>query len=221
MAIAILEYNLLHKERFYSEHTTYNRDNPHNQALKTALEIIANVALTSDIVQGAKQLLLYFEDVSSWKDIATNFDQLKLHRKTFDYKDALALAEMIMLNYCPAFRSGQQQVLALLFEMNVLFERFIYKMHKGAEDEFGQNELSVTAQNRQQFWILKTNRLDILISPKRGATVHRVIIDNKWKIADEDNPSDYIKEQTYLCKRIFFCLISLSFFLKPSSNSSA
>ncbi|WP_212005314.1 McrC family protein [Chitinophaga sp. HK235] len=192
-----LKYNILHKEHFFTEHITYSRDNLYNRILKSALEIITNTSLTVDITQDARQLLLYFEDIESWKGIPSDFDKLKFDRKTFAYKDALVLAEMIILNYCPAFKAGQQQVLALLFDMNALFEKFIYKMLKEAEGEFQERELSVTAQNSQLFWAHKTIRPDILIQFRREDIEYRVVIDTKWKIVDENYPSDHDLRQMF------------------------
>ena len=192
-----LQHNLLHKERFFIEHTSYIRDNLYNRILKSALEIVTDISFKSDIVNDAKRLLLYFEDVAPWKGNISDLDKLKLGRKTFVYKDALVLAEMIILNYCPAFKSGQQQVLALLFDMNVLFEKFIYKTLKKMESEFGQSELSVTAQNSQLFWAHKTIRPDILVAFRKGDATQSVIIDTKWKIVDEDYPSDRDLQQMF------------------------
>lgn len=192
-----LKHNLLHKERFFTEHTCYTRDNLYNRILKSALEIVTDISFKSDIVHDAKRLLLYFEDVESWRQDASDFWKLKLDRKTFAYKEALVLAEMIILNYCPALKSGQQQVLALLFDMNVLFEKFIYKTLKHMESEFEESELSVTAQNSQQFWAHKTIRPDILVTFKKGNATQRVIIDTKWKIVDEDYPSDRDLQQMF------------------------
>jgi 5-methylcytosine-specific restriction enzyme subunit McrC len=192
-----LQHNLLHKERFFTEHTSYTRDNLYNRILKSALDIVADISFKSDIVHDAKRLLLYFEDVEPWKQDISDFGKLQLDRKTFVYKDALVLAEMIILNYCPSFKSGQQQVLALLFDMNVLFEKFIYKTLKEMESEFGENDLSVTAQNSQLFWAHKTIRPDILVTFKKGEAIRSVIIDTKWKIVDEDYPSDRDLQQMF------------------------
>ncbi|SKA01174.1 McrC family protein [Sediminibacterium ginsengisoli] len=184
-----LQHNLLHKERLFTEYTSYTKDNLYNRILKSALEIVADISFKSDIVHAAKRLLLYFEDVESWRQDASDFGELKLDRKTFVYKDALVLAEMIILNYCPAFKAGQQQILALLFNMNILFETFIYKILKATEEQFYQNELCVTAQNSRQFWNNHTIRPDILITFKKRNIEQRLIIDTKWKIVNEGYPS--------------------------------
>lgn len=192
-----LQQNILHKERFFTEHTSYTRNNLYNQILKSALEIVTDISLKCDIVHDAKRLLSFFEDVDSCKQDASDFGKLNLDRKTFAYKGALVLAEMIILNYCPAFKSGKQQVLALLFDMNVLFEKVIYRTLKEMENEFWENELTVTAQNSQPFWAHKTIRPDILVTFKKGGSKHSVIIDTKWKIVDEDYPSDRDLQQMF------------------------
>jgi len=201
-----IQYNTIHKERFFTEHTIYDRDNVFNRILKTALEIIQDTTTNSTIKQDAAKQLLYFDGITQWFGKATDFDNIKLDRKTQPYKYALELARMIILNYCPDMRSGTKPVLALLFDMNLLFEKFIYRMLKEEEQNFKSDELIISRQSSQFFWAHKTIRPDIIIdcverrvdkTNNETKVPHRIIVDTKWKIVPSGSPSDIDLKQMY------------------------
>ena len=50
------------------------------------------------------------------------FTRLRYDRSTERYRYAVALARLIILNYQPDVRAGREDVLAILFNMNELFE---------------------------------------------------------------------------------------------------
>lgn len=201
-----IQYNTVHKERFYTEHTVYDRDNIFNCILKKALEIIYDTTTNGSIKQEAAKQLLYFDTITSWHGKASDFDKLKLDRKTQPYKPALELARMIILNYCPDMKSGTKHVLALLFDMNRLFEKFIYRMLKVEEANFKAVKLNITRQNSQPFWEDKSIIPDIVIDFVKtkenddGITSiqsHKIIVDTKWKIVAAGNPADDDLKQMY------------------------
>jgi 5-methylcytosine-specific restriction enzyme subunit McrC len=185
-----LQHNIVHKERFYTEHTTYDRDNLLNQVLKKALDIIRTTSFTTSIRTEAAKSLLYFENIQPWQGKDSDLEKIKLDRKTSPYKHALELGKMIILNYSPDMKSGKQHVVALLFDMNRLFEKFVFRMIKRLEQQFKEYDLLVTAQNSSIFWEYRTIRPDIVLTFKKGNgnRIFKAIIDTKWKIADEGTP---------------------------------
>ena len=191
--------NNVHKERFFTAHTVYDRNNVLNQILNTALQIVAKTTTNSTIKQEAAKNLLFFEGVDQWLGFSLDLEKIKLDRKTKSYEYALELCKMIILNYCPDMKSGTQKVLALLFDMNLLFEKFIYRMLKAEEANFITHKLQISRQSSQIFWGDKTIRPDIVITYHigNGASRNKIIVDTKWKIVDYDNPSDIDLKQMY------------------------
>jgi 5-methylcytosine-specific restriction enzyme subunit McrC len=51
--------------------------------------------------------------------------QLQMDRTTERYRKAIQLVRFIILTYSPDLRSGSEHVIAILFDMNRVFERFI------------------------------------------------------------------------------------------------
>jgi 5-methylcytosine-specific restriction enzyme subunit McrC len=59
------------------------------------------------------------------KEIPINkfhFDKIRENRKTVSYASARQIAQMSILNYSTDIRSGQENMLNLLFDMNKLWE---------------------------------------------------------------------------------------------------
>jgi 5-methylcytosine-specific restriction enzyme subunit McrC len=195
-----VRYNAIHKERFYTEHAVYDKNHACNQVLKKALQIIHDTTFNSSIKQQAASLLLDFEGIKEWQGDEGIWDRITLDRKSLPYQYALDLARMIIFGYCPDFRAGKTAVIALLFDMNILYERYIYRMLKKAEHLFEENQLSVNGQHSMVFWAHKSIRPDIIVSfCKQGDTqVYKTVIDTKWKIVDEGCPSDSDLKQLYV-----------------------
>lgn len=191
--------NNVHKERFFTVHTIYDRNNVLNQILYTALQIVAKTTTNRTIKHEAAKNLLFFEGIDNWLGFSLDLDKIKLDRKTKSYEYALELCKMIILNYSPDMKSGTKKVLALLFDMNQLFEKFIYRMLKAEEVNFISHNLQISRQSSQVFWGHKTIRPDIIItySIDNMTAQSRVIVDTKWKIVDFDNPSDSDLKQMY------------------------
>ena len=191
-----LSKNLLHKERFYSEHTLYDGDNPFNRILKKALTILSKAGSPQHAAQ-ANILLLHFEDVTDQNFDAKAFQRLKYDRNTERYREAVQLAKLIILEYLPDVSYGQENVLAILFDMNILFERFVFAEMRRAQRYFAEYDLNVSAQKSRLFWNGKTLRPDILAEFQKDGSTKRLILDTKWKTLDVPTPSDVDLKQMY------------------------
>lgn len=186
--------NIIHQERFFTEHQVYDSNHLIHQILKKALNILAKIATQPFIIGDCQKSLLYFENI---KDIEVNektFEKIILNRKTEHYKDALFWAKMIILNYSPDLIAGDNNILAILFDMNKLFEKYVFLLFKKWEEEF---QLSISGQTRFQFWENKEIKPDIVIDFKNSSgSRKRIIIDTKWKLL-HSTPADSDLKQIY------------------------
>jgi len=101
---------------------------------------------------------------------------------------------MIILNYRPDIKSGSEHMLALLFDMNKLWEEYIYRMLKRIEDPW----IKVKVQTRKKFWEQRTIRPDIVVSYSANGPEKQYVIDTKWKIIEHANPSDEDLKQMFV-----------------------
>ncbi|MFA0960516.1 McrC family protein [Roseivirga sp. BDSF3-8] len=190
-----LRKNVIHKERFYTEHTVYSADNLYNQVLKKGLEVIKSLPCAPQIKDRAAGLSLYFQSVSTCGTVTEEtFTRLRPTRHTEAYREALAIARLLILNYAPDIKTGTENLLAILFNMNDLWEQYIFRMLHRTRP----TGVMVHAQSSKHFWKaeglqVKTIRPDIVIE-KDGCTW---VIDTKWKRLTFAKPSDNDLKQMY------------------------
>jgi len=190
-----LNQNLVHRERFYVRHTTYDRRHLLHQILYEALLLLERINTHSQLQHRIGRLLLDWPLQDRLKVYPALFERITFNRKTKPYRNALQIAKMLLLNYHPDVSRGQEDVLALMFDMNQLWERFVYvSLRKHAP-----NGVEVHAQNKKVFWLpdygrSSSMRPDILL--KRGSQT--VVLDTKWKRPNGYGPSPDDLRQLYV-----------------------
>jgi 5-methylcytosine-specific restriction enzyme subunit McrC len=190
-----IQQNLIHQERFYTEHQVYDYENLINQILLKGLTILGELTYNSQLVDRIARLKMNFPDIKEISIQKHHFDRIKENRKTTAYNSALQISKMIILNYSPDIRSGQENMLTLLFDMNKLWEEYIYRMLVRTQRE----DVTVSFQNKQKFWEGRTIRPDLVITKGKDEEKETYIIDTKWKVLDVNNPkpSDDDLKQMY------------------------
>ena len=117
-------------------------------------------------------------------------------QKNLKIPNKILNAKMIILNYSPDIRSGQENMLTLLFDINKLWEEYVYRMLLRTKDK----NITVSFQNKQAFWEGRTIRPDLVLSKKDENSVDEIfVIDTKWKVLDANSPkpSDNDLKQMY------------------------
>lgn len=190
-----IQQNLIHQERFYTEHQVYDFENLANQILLKGLSILSEITFNTSLKDKIARLKVNFPDIKEIPIQKSHFDQLKENRKTVAYTHALQIAKMIILNYSPDIRTGQENMLTLLFDMNKLWEEYIYRMLLKANHE----GITVSFQNKQKFWEGRTIRPDIVLIHQTALGKNTYVVDTKWKVLDINNPkpSDDDLKQMY------------------------
>ena len=202
-----LAYNTTHAERFFVRYTTYDRNNLFNQILYKTLRLIRNIN-TSPLLQSDIESL--FIDFPECKDVTASdalFDKIVFDRKTEAYKKAINMARLLLLNYHPDIRRGGYDVLALMFDMNKLWEVYVFKLLK---KELG-NDLRCRDQVKTDFWEPKNGRIkkiipDIMVSDFNDRAI--AIVDTKWKNQHGSSPADDDLKQMFTYNIYKDCLNS-------------
>lgn len=191
--------NLIHKERFYTEHQVYSRDHLINRILLKALNITSFISNNPAIKNKAEKLKLEFEGIQDVNIIATDFEKVNFSINNEHYRQGINLAKMIILNYSPDLKGGHESVLAILFDMNKLYENFIYRQLKKFEKTHNlkvvdkKHNLVIVEKEKQYFWENNYFEPDIIVR-KNDKTV---IIDTKWKVLKNHTPDINDLRQMY------------------------
>jgi 5-methylcytosine-specific restriction enzyme subunit McrC len=173
-----IRQNLIHKERFYTTHLIYDANHKLHQVLSHALEIVGQFTRATRLNDKCRRTKLAFPEVDSIKPSLQLLESIKINRMTAPYERALELAKLIILNYSPDINHGQQKMIALLFDMNVLWEEYVLRALKKHSQNHPEELLEVKGQESKTFYgSQRTIRPDIVLK-KGGETI---VIDTKWK----------------------------------------
>ena len=195
-----LSKNVVHQERFFVRHTVYDHDHLINQILHKTLKLLYRLNVGPVLTSRVGSLLLWFPDLGDLKVTDSTFNKIVLNRKTVSYRTALDISRLLLLNYHPDVSKGGYNVLAIMFDMNQLWETFIYKSLRLESD----GKRSVSPQASRSFWQPKagrksTIRPDVVIS----ADDETIVLDTKWKNLEKGNPSSEDLRQLYVYHEYF------------------
>lgn len=192
-----IQYNAVHQERFYTRHQTYDKNNIYNQILFKTLNTIPKITNNPFLNDRLYNLLFSFPELDNIQVTSTTFSNLVLDRKTNVYEDAISIAAMILLNYRPDIQNGQNNVLAILFDMNDLWEEYVYRQLI----RFCNNSIRIEPQVYKRIWERENNR-KVSKGVKPDIVLHQnlrtLIIDTKWKLPDDDIPNDADLKQMFM-----------------------
>lgn len=194
-----IQQNLIHQERFFVEHQVYDTDHLLHALFKEALGVVSVLSRSNAIGSRAKGLDWAFEHVTDRVFTPYNLERIVLDRKTAPYSRAVQLAKMIVLNHAPDLKGGRMPLIGLLFDMNRLYEEYVFRILKRAarSDEFRALHLRVLNQRSTKFWNKKRIRPDLVLEHGLGEDVVRTIVDTKWKVPPNGKPSDQDLKQMY------------------------
>ena len=190
-----ISQNLVHQERFYIQYTTYDTDHILHSILYKAIKLLGRINTNESLQGPIKSLLLDFPEMSDIKISEATFNKLVLNRKTQGYQKAIEIARLLLLNYHPDVSKGSNHILALMFDMNSLWEQFVYtslRKHKNTE-------ATITAQNTRNFWKPSkgyTSKMKPDIVLNKGKE-NCVVLDTKWKNIQNYNPSSQDLRQMF------------------------
>lgn len=194
--------NLVHAERFYVSHTMFDRDNVYNYILEETLHIIRSLGVSDSLCQSATSLLIDFPECKPVKISENLFLRLQFHRKTERYKTAIQLARIILMNYHPDVKGGSNNVLAIMFDMNHLWENYVYWILRKAARR-SEYKVSVKGQQKALFWQHpeKWNlrlKPDLLLEIEKAGFRKRFVLDTKWKYKSDTSIEDVRQMYAYL-----------------------
>ena len=189
-----IQQNLIHQERFFTHHQVFDHEHLINQILLKALYILNSLAQNSSLKDRTMRNLLNFPEINQIQILPEHFNQIKESRKTKPYKKALEAAKMIILNFSPDIISGQENMLALLFDMNKLWEEYIFHMLLLTNFQ-GYN---IIYQDGKNFWEKRKIKPDFVIEQTLGDDKTSIfLIDTKWRVPDNNEPTDDELKQMY------------------------
>jgi len=195
--------NNTHAERFYVRFNTYDREHPLNRVLYKTLLLISNLSVNQEAIASSKAQLDLLPELNDIKVSDEFFKKINYNRKTEAYRKAINIARLLLLNYHPDLSYGKNNVLALMFDMNDVWESWVTRRLAVVSKKLDKG-LFIRAQAKKIFWTGITGervkqKPDIVIEENENPIF---IIDTKWKIIDRRPSEDDIR-QMFAYNRLF------------------
>jgi 5-methylcytosine-specific restriction enzyme subunit McrC len=193
--------NAVHAERFYIRYTTYNQEHSFNQILYKTLLLLRRINRNPSLHSRIGALLLNFPEMKGIKVDEALFDNLTYNRKTEPYRKAMNIARLLLLNHHPDVTKGRNDVLALMFDMNLLWEKFVL----ASLERFKPLSTTIHSQSSKSFWKPEKGsksrlRPDIVINKDKDDCL---VLDTKWKNLGGSNPSADDLQQLYAYHKFY------------------
>ncbi|WP_435168488.1 McrC family protein [Paenibacillus glycanilyticus] len=216
-----LRKNIFNKSRFFVQHDEYSMHNLINRIIKATVEKLITISKLQTNIKD----LQFFRDLLSEVDakgfVPKEFDKLLIPRTVHQsYYDILEMCKVIWREESPNLSSGKLQGFSLLFDMNVIYERFIQELISDRKfDILPPDTITISNRRGNSKFLFKNEygngifRLlpdNVIYDEKRHGCLK--IIDTKWKllkpsernfgISQSDIYQMYAYAREYSCKKV-------------------
>lgn len=176
-----IKYNTIHKERFFVQYEEFISNRVENRLIKTTLQFLYNKSKLNKNQQRIREFLFVFDDIKVSHNIKTDFSKIKLNRQMKDYEQVLLWCKTFLFENSFSPYKGNDIAFALLFDMNLLFESFVYSYLKKSS-----NFQDIKSQDRTHYLAYENGIGRFRLKPDIVINGGKIIADTKWKILSED-----------------------------------
>lgn len=174
--------NFVHRERSYVAFDSFDADRPENRLIKSALLRLYRQTGSSRNKTDLRTLLNAFGEVRPSEDVSRDFSKLIPDRNMAGYETALAWCRVFLEGRSFTAFSGSETAQALLFPMDVLFERYIAALMR---KKLPPGSFQVSVQDRTCHLFESPSprfqlKPDIVVTRREDRAVF--VCDTKWKL---------------------------------------
>ncbi len=183
-----LKENRVNKTKYYCKYDEFTENNMMNQIFKfvtTTLLQITNYSVNKHLLE---DILSYLSEVDYKHIKIKDFDKIHITRLNKSYEPIINLCRLFIQNSSIEFSSSKIESFIFLFDMNILFEEFIFRFIKKYKSKIKINICENIELVKEQHFIGKLfnkfhMKVDILL---RGEGDNCLLIDTKYKILNDD-----------------------------------
>lgn len=193
-----IRYNSSNQAKFYCEYDEFLENNILNQLFLFVSTCLYNISNDSYNKKTLKFLMNYYSDIKLVRFDRFKAEKIKLSRNQELFKKPFNLAKMFVEKTSVDLSKNKFENITLIWDMNKLFEEFIFEIMKKNESEFGW---TFTAQKGKRLLAGDDNKkrntyVDIFAEKGKD----KIILDTKYKIftgTDDFSNADVFQVSTY------------------------
>ena len=212
-----IRYNCSNQARFYCEFDEYSENNILNQLFLYVATCLYSVSHDSKNKKLLKFIMNYFCDITLTKFDRFKTNKIKLSKNQEIFKKPFNLAKMFIEKSSVDLSKNKIENISLLWDMNILFEEFIYeviKRHTKFTPYYQKGKrLLIETENAKKYG----NTFTDMYIEKDG---EKYIIDTKYKLNSAES-NDFDNKDIYQLST--YCLIHNSknaIFIYPLENEN-
>lgn len=187
-----IKQNYIHKERFYVEFDEYLQDRVENRLLKSTIELL--LKKTNDYVnkRALRQQLFIFDEVRLSTNHDIDISKINIHRGMEYYEMPLRFAKVFLKHQSFTSLRGKDNVFALLFPMETVFENYIEFVLNNSKDILGIKNVLVNGYSGD--YLLGGGECNLVgLQPDYLLALNddtNIVTDAKWKLYDMDTDKE-------------------------------
>ncbi|PAF52330.1 McrC family protein [Helicobacter sp. 13S00477-4] len=221
-----IRQNLINQQRFYTNADEYISDIPQNRLIVSVLKLFSKIPLSNKIQSLLNQYFFIFDGIGASRNADKDFNLCVKSHSLKHYEIILSWCKVFLKKEIFTPYAGDSVGLALLFDMNKLFESFVAycfkKYSQGWEISLQDKGKYLCKNNYKDIFALKP---DIVAKQKADKIM---ILDTKWKkiTSQKDiNQADiyqiwsYVSKYKKICDNVMAVLIYPAFLENCSVES--
>lgn len=182
-----IRVNSAHRERFFVSHDDFNFNRAENRIIKSTLICVRRLSHDEGNLRDIRRFLLIFDGIEPSENVERDFAKCASDRSSKDYAPVLDLCKIFLKKKGFDLYGSAKNVIALLFPMEKLFEKYIAHEMRGYARANGwtlrEQDVGLSLFDDRQFAL----RPDILLE-RNG---QKIIVDTKWKRLSAGKNANY------------------------------
>lgn len=195
-----IRHNSSNQAKFYCEYDEFSENNLLNQLFLFVSTCLYNISNDSYNKKTLKFIMNYYSDIQLVRFDRFKAEKIKLSRNQELFRKPFNLAKMFVERTSVDLSKNKFENITLIWDMNKLFEEFIFEIMKKSQNEWGWE---FVAQKRKQLLCGDTNKkrntfVDIYC--KRSSDGYSIILDTKYKklkSSDDFSNADVFQVSSY------------------------
>lgn len=226
-----LKYNLFNKAKFYSQFDEFTEDNLMNQIFKATIDKLLKFTDNNTNFKLLTECNLILEYVSLNNISYTQTQKVKFTRLNQQYEDIYNLSVLLLFGNSIELNAKNTKTYSLMFDMNKLFEEFIFEfIKKQVKADFINNIQSEKPQcslfKEAPYFRLKPditincnkeNKCELIIDTKYKKVKN--VKSEKYGVSRDDIYQMFVYSKVYDCKNIILLYPKYESDVKQEFNS--